>query len=67
MKSKMFQQLVDSIDEAILLENGDRKDFVYESLAKDMAGAARLVYDACLKGQSFAKDETEQTTSDNGL
>jgi hypothetical protein len=66
MKNQMFQKIVDAIDNAMLLENGDREGVVYDSLAKDMARAARVVYDACLKGQDYDKNETERTTSDNG-
>ena len=63
MKPKTFANLVEVIEDVINKENEDRDGVVYQTLSEDMANAARLVYDSCLKGQSYAKDETEETTS----
>lgn len=57
MKPMTFAKLVEAIDKVIELENSNRDGYVYEELASEMATAARLVYDACLDGQQFAKSE----------
>lgn len=62
MKPRTFSYLVDAMEEVIGVEDEDREGVVYTSLAKDMARAAELIYDSCLKGQSYSKDETEVTT-----
>lgn len=62
MKSSTFAHLVTAMDAIISRENEDRDGVVYESLGDDMARAAKLVYDAALKAQSYAKDESERTT-----
>jgi hypothetical protein len=54
--------MVEVLEDIIGEENEDRTGVVYQNLARDMATAARLVYDSCLKGQSYAEDETEVTT-----
>ena len=63
MKIRTFANMVEVLGDIIAEEDEDRNGAVYESLAEDMANAARLVYDACLKGQSYAKNEKEETTS----
>lgn len=62
MKNATYAKLVEAMEEIINLENSARDGVVYESLAGNMADVAEIVYDACLKGQSYAKDETETTT-----
>lgn len=62
MKSRTFANMVEVLEDIIGAENEDRDGIVYLSLAEDMARAAALVYDSCLKGQSYAKDESEETT-----
>lgn len=62
MKARTFANMVEVLGDIIGEEDEDRDGAVYASLAEDMANAARLVYDSCLKGQSYAKNETEQTT-----
>lgn len=37
-------------------EDGGNPQWCYEKLADDMAKAAALVYDSCMAGQAFAKD-----------
>lgn len=63
MKLTTYHTLVAAMEKVINEENNDRDGMVYGSLATDMADVAQVVYDACLKGQSYAKDETEETTS----
>lgn len=62
MKARTFANMVEVLTDIIGEEDDDREGVVYESLAEDMAKAAALVYDASLKGQSYAQDETEKTT-----
>jgi len=62
MKDRTFSNLVEVLEGIIGEENEYRDGVVYENLARDMAAAARLVYDSCLKGQSYAKSESEVTT-----
>jgi hypothetical protein len=62
MKPRTFANMVECLEDIIAEENEDRDGTVYQSLAEDMAKAAALVYDACLKGQSYAESETEVTT-----
>lgn len=57
MKPMTFAKLVEAIDKLIELENDVRDVYVYEELASEMAAAARLVYDACIDGQQFAKEQ----------
>lgn len=56
MKADHMESLVMHLDE--FLENcdsdGGNPEWCYETLAKDMAAAAALVYDSCMKGQDFA-------------
>lgn len=42
-------------------EDGGNPEWCYETLAKDMAKAAALVYDACMQGQLFQRDQTKQS------
>lgn len=63
MKARTFANMVEVLGDIIGEENEDRDGIVFPSLADDMAKAARLVYDSCLKGQQYAKDETEATTT----
>lgn len=63
MKARTFANMVEVLGDIIGEENDDRDGVVYATLAEDMANAARLVYDSCLKGQSYAASETETTTS----
>lgn len=63
MKARTFANMVEVMNDIIGEENEDRDGIVYETLAEDMASAARLVYDAALKAQSYAESETEATTS----
>lgn len=37
--------------------DGGNPGLCYETLADDMAKAAALVYDACMAGQKFAKEQ----------
>lgn len=62
MKDKTFANMVEVLEDIIGEENENREGLVYPALAQDMATAARLVYDSCLKGQSYAENETEVTT-----
>jgi hypothetical protein len=62
MKPRTFANLVECIEDIIGEENDDRSGAVYPSLANDMASAARLVYDSCLKGQAYDENESEATT-----
>lgn len=62
MKPRTFANMVECLQEIICEENEDRTAMVYGTLAEDMAKAAALVYDSCLKGQSYAESETEVTT-----
>jgi hypothetical protein len=55
--------MVEVLGDIIAEEDEDRDGVVYATLAEDMARAARLVYDSCLKGQAYAEHETETTTS----
>jgi hypothetical protein len=63
MKLRTYEMMVAALDRVIENENNDREGYVYGNLVHDMAKAAELVYDSCLKGQSYAKDGTEVTTS----
>lgn len=62
MKARTFANMVEVLNDIIGEENDERDGVVYESLAEDMAKAAALVYDASLKAQSYAENETEKTT-----
>jgi hypothetical protein len=57
MTPKMRKGLLAAME--ALLETSDEEranqGYVYERLALDMAKAAELVYDACLKGQQYAE------------
>jgi len=57
MKAMTFAKLVEAIEEVLAEEDDDREGYIYDELAEEMAKAARLVYDACLDGQRFAKDQ----------
>jgi hypothetical protein len=37
--------------------DGGNPEWCYEELAEDMAKAAELVYDSCMRGQDFAADK----------
>lgn len=60
MTPLMYAHLVKAMDK--LLEDSDfnnerpQDGYVYEMLAEDMADAAKSVYNACMAGQKFAKD-----------
>ena len=43
------------MDKVIALEDDDRSGMVYDTLAVDMAKAAKLVYNACLRAQVYAE------------
>lgn len=62
MKPRTFSNMAEVLEDIISEEDEARDGVVYASLAADMAAAVRLVYDACLKGQAYAKDESETTT-----
>lgn len=62
MKSRTFANMVEVLEDIIGEEDEDRDGVIYASLAQDMARAAQLVYDSCLKSQSYAKNESETTT-----
>ena len=38
-------------------EDGGNPEYCYETLAKDMAKAAAAVYDACMAGQKFEREQ----------
>lgn len=58
MKPQHFNVLFESIEQAIeTISTEGNPEFVYEKLARDMAKAAALVYDSCMEGQAFAKEE----------
>ena len=63
MKTETYKLLAAAMERVIQEENADRTSVVYGNLHYDMADAAELVYDSCLRGQSYAKNETEVTTS----
>jgi len=63
MKRETYKILAAAMERVIQEETADRTGVVYGNLRYDMADAAELVYDTCLKGQSYAKNETEVTTS----
>lgn len=55
----MQAKLINAIDKILEDTSGDRIDqgYVYDNLAVDMAAAAGLVYDSCLKGQRFSDQQ----------
>ena len=61
MDSHLFDSLEDAIEKWL---NDHCEDdewpnvFVYSNQSKDMAQAAALVFDASVKGQEFAKNES---------
>lgn len=59
MKPMTYSKLIGLMEEVINEENEYRAEadggYVYEALAKDMAKAARLVYDASLHGSRMAE------------
>jgi len=57
MEPITFAHLVKAMEKIIDEENDVREFMVYDLLAEDMANAAKLVYDACLAGQSYAHRE----------
>ncbi len=58
MKIKDKVKLYDAMDKWLdgVSESGHEK-LVYRDLLDDMLRAAELVYDACMKGQTFAERE----------
>src|SRR5258708_2106693 len=58
MNNRTFNVLVEAMSSVIDEENNCRDGYVYDDLAKDMAIAARAVYDACLKSSVFTERES---------
>lgn len=60
MKNKHLEVLKIQMDEFLgsCDEDGGNPELCYEALASDMAKAAALVYDSCMAGQKFAKQNT---------
>lgn len=61
MRPETFVMLIRAMD-AILddeAEADERNGYVYENLSTDMANAAKLVYESCIKGQVFAAQQGE--------
>jgi hypothetical protein len=62
MRIKHYVILHDAIDAALakIAEDGN-PGLVYRDLVGDMTKAAQLVYDSCMQGQEFAKDEERRS------
>lgn len=58
MKLKHYVMLHDAIDSALeRISEDENTGLVYRNLSEDMTKAAKLVYDSCMQGQEFAKNE----------
>jgi hypothetical protein len=55
MQARHYAKLVEMMEAFLYQTDGSRDGYVYEQLADDMAYAAKLVYQACERGQAFAK------------
>lgn len=55
MNPNMFAKLVEAINDVIGNDDDEREGYVYPALSENMADAARLVYNSCLRGQEFAE------------
>lgn len=59
MKKDHLQYLEDRMSHCLgqFDEDGGNPQWCYENLHKDMAKAAAAVYDACMAGQKFAREQ----------
>lgn len=59
MKAKHLKKIEDDMNHllAVFGDDGGNPEFCYETLAKDMAKAAAAVYDACMAGQKYEREQ----------
>lgn len=57
MNTNTYGLLLKAMSKIIDEENNFRDGYVYEGLAEDMAKAARLIYDGCLKSSRFMESQ----------
>lgn len=66
MNPTTYARLVTAMSKIIDQENNERDAYVYEDLNRDMATAARLVYDSCLKAGRFTEENGLPTVANRG-
>ena len=59
MKAKHLKKLEAGMEQFLgdFDEDGGNPEWCYENLHKDMAKAAAAVYEACMAGQKFAREQ----------